>query len=41
LKLDPRSAFDWMVLFCISTGDLWESDERIQAMLLEMFPKED
>lgn len=40
LKLDPRSAFDWMVLFCISTGDLWESDERIQAMLLEMFPKE-
>lgn len=41
LKLDPRSAFDWMVLFCISAGDLWESDERIQAMLLEMFPKED
>ena len=40
LKLDPRSAFDWMVLFCISTGDLWESDERIQAMLSEMFPKE-
>lgn len=40
LKLDPRSAFDWMVLFCISTGDLWESDARIQAMLLEMFPKE-
>jgi len=40
LKLDPRSAFDWMVLFCISTGDLWESDERIQAMLLEMFPRE-
>ena len=40
LKLDPRSAFDWMVLFCISTGDLWDSDERIQAMLLEMFPKE-
>lgn len=40
LKLDPRSAFDWMVLFCISTGDLWESDARIQSMLLEMFPKE-
>lgn len=40
LKLDPRSAFDWIVLFCISTGDLWDSDERIQGILLEMFPKE-
>lgn len=40
LKLDPRSAFDWMILFCISTGDLWESDARIQAMLLELFPRE-
>lgn len=39
-KLDPRSAFDWMVLFCISSGDLWESDERIQNMLIEMFPQE-
>lgn len=41
LKLDPRSAFDWMVLFCISTGDLWESDARIQSMLLEIFPTEE
>lgn len=40
LKLDPRSAFDWMILFCISAGDLWESDARIQSVLLEMFPKE-
>lgn len=40
LKLDPRSAFDWMILFCISAGDLWESDERLQAMLMEMFPEE-
>lgn len=39
-KLDPRSAFDWMILYCISTGDLWESDERIRAMLTEMFPRE-
>lgn len=40
LKLDPRSAFDWMILFCIAPGDLWESDERIQSMLLEMFSQE-
>lgn len=40
LKLDPRSAFDWMILFCISCGDLCESDERIREMLTEMFPKE-
>lgn len=40
LKLDPRSAFDWMILFCISSGDLWESDERLQAMLAEVFPDE-
>ena len=37
LKLDPRSAFDWMILFCISSGDLWESDDRIQALLSEVF----
>lgn len=36
-KLDPRSSFDWMVLFCISTGDLWECDARLQAMLMETF----
>lgn len=39
LKLDPRSAFDWMILFCISCGDLCESDERIREMLAEMFPQ--
>lgn len=39
-KLDPRSAFDWMVLFCISSGDLWESDGRIRNMLIEMFSHE-
>ena len=40
LKLDPRSPFDWMILFCISTGDLWESDARLRTMLTEMFPEE-
>ena len=41
LQLDPRSAFDWMILFCISSGDLWDSDARIQEMLTQMFPDED
>ncbi len=38
-KLDPRNAFDWMILYCISSGDLWEIDGRLQAMLIEMFPE--
>lgn len=40
LQLDPRSAFDWMVLYCISAGDLWASDERLQSILQQMFPEE-
>lgn len=36
-QLDPRNPFDWMILFCISSGDLWESDERLQIMLTTMF----
>jgi len=39
-KLDPRSPFDWMVLYCICAGDLWETDSRLQEMLKEMFPEE-
>lgn len=39
-KLDPRSHFDWMVLYCICIGDLWEADERLQEMLMELFPEE-
>ena len=38
-KLDPRSPFDWMILYCISTGDLWESDQRLPAMLRAAFPE--
>ena len=38
-KLDPRNPFDWMVLFCISSGDSWEIDDRLHAMLTEMFPE--
>ena len=40
-RLDPRSAFDWLILFCISSGDLWDSDERIQGMLAEVFSSEE
>ena len=39
-KLDPRNPFDWMILYCISTGDLWESDQRLPAMLRATFPEE-
>ena len=39
LPLDPRNPFDWMILFCISSGDLWESDERLHSILTEIFPK--
>ena len=38
-QLDPRNPFDWMILFCISSGDLWESDDRLQAILTSMFSK--
>lgn len=38
-KLDPRNPFDWMILYCISTGDLWESDQRLPAMLQAAFPE--
>lgn len=38
-KLDPRNPFDWMILYCISTGDLWDSDQRLPAMLRAMFPE--
>ena len=38
-KLDPRNPFDWMILYCISTGDLWESDQRLPAMLRTAFPE--
>lgn len=38
-QLDPRNPFDWLILFCISSGDLWESDERLHSILTAMFPE--
>lgn len=39
-QLDPRNPFDWMILFCISSGDLWESDARLQEILTRTYPAE-
>lgn len=36
--LDPRSPFDWLVLYCMSAGDDWEIDSQMIAMLKGMFP---
>ncbi len=36
--LDPRTPFDWMVLYCICVDDLWEVDQRLTDMLTAMFP---
>lgn len=37
--LDPRSPFDWMILYCICVDDLWDIDHRLRDMLLAMFPE--
>lgn len=36
--LDPRSPFDWLVLYCICVDDLWDVDRRLRDMLLAIFP---
>ncbi len=36
--LDPRTPFDWMVLYCICVDDLWDVDQRLTDMLMAMFP---
>lgn len=38
-QLDPRNPFDWMIIFCISSGDLWETDSLLRQTLQEMFPE--
>lgn len=35
--LDPRNPFDWIILFCIACGDLWEADARLTSILTSMF----
>lgn len=35
--LDPRSPFDWLILYCICADDLLDMDDRLKAIFLEMF----
>lgn len=36
-QLDPRSPFDWLILYCICTGDMFDVDIRMKNMFQEMF----
>lgn len=36
--LDPRSPFDWMILFCICARDIWDTDRRLEEVLSGLFP---
>lgn len=35
--LDPRSPFDWLILYSICVGDLWEVDTRMRGVFRAMF----
>ena len=39
--LDTRSPFDWIILYCICAGDLGESDNRFQELLMEIFSEQE
>lgn len=36
-QLDPRSPFDWLILYCICRGDMFEADVRMREIFREMF----
>lgn len=36
--LDPRSPFDWIILFCMCAEDMIELDRRLEQTLAMMFP---
>ena len=36
-RLDPRSPFDWVVLYCIYVEDLWDVDTRLKDILQLLF----
>lgn len=38
-KLDPRSPFDWIILFCMCTEDMLELDKKLEGTLAAMFPE--
>lgn len=35
--LDPRSPFDWLIIYCICVGDLFDADIRMHGIFREMF----
>lgn len=37
-KMDPRSPFDWIILYSICAEDLLDMDDRMKRLLLQMFP---
>lgn len=36
-RLDPRSPFDWMVLYCLGAGDTFDIDKQMEDVLSELF----
>ena len=36
--LDPRSQFDWMILYCMCVDDSIFIDGKLQRFLAEIFP---
>lgn len=37
MPLDARSPFDWLILYCICTGDMFDVDIRMRTVFKEMF----
>ena len=35
--LDPRSPFDWLILYCICVEDMFDVDIRMRGVFKEMF----
>lgn len=36
-RLDPRSSFDWIIIYCIFLSDSWEIDSTLSAFLENVF----
>lgn len=39
--LDPRGAFDWLVLYCMCVEDILDMDDRMRGMFFAMFGEEE
>lgn len=40
-RLDPRSPFDWMILYCLCVEDIFELDSQMEAFLGTLFENGD